>query len=257
MDEAWRIRQGRSFDSVADEYDRGRPTFPTAAVTWMLEPLHHLPGPGLPRHRVLDLAAGTGALTRPLLAAGHVVLATDPSLPMLTRLRRRSPGARVAAVAGTAEQLPLRADAVDAVTIATAYHWFDTDLAVPELGRVLRPGGVLAMAWNIRDESVPWVRRLTELIGSELALPDPTGTLGLSGLFGPIEWQRFRFYQWLDRERLLDLVRSRSYVAVLAEDDRAALLAGVGELYDERRGDAHGMQMPYDTHCLRTVRLDR
>jgi len=248
MDERRRVEQARSFGSVADVYDRARPTYPDAAVHWML---------GEPPRRVLDLGAGTGALTRPLLTAGHVVLAIDPSISMLTHLRRRANSDRVAAVAGAAEQLPLRADAVDAVTVAAAYHWFDEDLAVPELARVLRPGGVLAMTWNVRDESVPWVRRLSTVIGHQSELPDPSGTLGLSGRFGPVEWQRFRLYQPVDRAGLIDLVRSRSYVTVLGDAERERLLGRVGTLYDEERGDALGLQMPYVTHCLRALRLDR
>ncbi len=242
------MQQARVFGSVADAYDRGRPGYPEEAVRWMV---------GDTARRVLDLAAGTGALTRPLLAAGHVVLAADPLPAMLAHLVRRSGTATLAAVAATAEQLPLRVAAVDAVTIGAAYHWFDPDLAVPELARVLRPGGVLAMVWNVRDESVPWVRRLSEIIGHDAELPDPSGTLGLSGAFGPVEWQRYRMYQPLDRSRLLDLVASRSYVAVLDPTERDQVLARVGELYDQRRGDAIGLQMPYVTHCLRTTRLPR
>lgn len=245
MDERER-EQARSFDTVAEAYDRGRPEFPEQAARWMTG---ERPG------RVLDLAAGTGALTRPLLAAGNVVLAADPSTSMLVHLRRRSAGAAFAVVAGAAERLPLRDGIVDAVTVGQAYHWFDTDRAVPELARVLRPGGLLAMGWNMRDESVPWVRALSQIVGSESVVPDPSGTLGLSGFFGPVEWRRFRLYQPLDRARLLDLIRSRSYVAVLGERERDELLGRVGELYDQRRGDALGLQMPYVTHCLRATRL--
>lgn len=248
MDERRRVEQARSFGGVADAYDRGRPTYPDEAVRWMLG--------GTPC-RVLDLAAGTGALTRPLLAAGHVVLAADPLTTMLTHLRRRSLGPAVAVVAASAEQIPLRDAAVDAVTVAAAYHWFDEDLAVPELARVLRPGGVLAMVWNVRDESIPWVRRLSQIIGHEAELPDPSGSLGLSGWFGPVQWGRFRLYQPVDRTGLLDLVRSRSYVAVLGDADRDNVLARVGALYDEQRGDALGLQMPYVTHCVRASRLGR
>jgi len=250
MDEQRRTRHGRSFGPVADSYDRARPSYPVDAVSWMV---------GSTPRRVLDLGAGTGALTRLLVAARHAVLAADPLPEMLGRLRRRSREATdtLRVVAAAAEQLPLRDHVVDAVTVAAAYHWFDEGRAVPELARVLRPGGTLAMVWNVRDETVPWVRRLSETIGHSADLPDPSGTLGLSGAFGPVEWARFRLYQPVDRAMLLDLVRSRSYVAVLPPAEREDVLTRVGQLYEHQRGDTLGLQLPYVTHCLRAVRLGR
>lgn len=247
MDERQRTRHGRSFGVVADAYDHARPSYPADAVVWMV---------GERRARVLDLAAGTGALTRPLLRAGHVVLAIDPLAAMLVHLRRRSAGPTLAVVAGSAEQVPVSDAQFDAVTVGQAYHWFDEDRTVPELARVLRPGGVLALAWNVRDERVPWVRRLGAALGSTAGLPEPSGKLGLSGLFGPVEWRRFRTHQWVDRAQLLDLARSRSYVAVLPPDERGAVLDRVGDLYDRVRGDNLGLRIPYVTHCLRATRLD-
>ena len=246
MDDRQRVQHSRSFDSVADAYDRARPSYPGTAVSWLL---------GAAPLRVLDLAAGTGAFTRPLLEAGHIVLAADHLPSMLAHLRRRSSSPALAVVAASAEQLPLRDATFDAITVAQAYHWFDEASAVPELARVLRPGGVLALLWNQRDRTIPWVRRLGELMGSDDLHPDPSGTLGLSGFFGAVEWRRFRLYQPLNRDGLIDLVRSRSYVAVLGDAERQRLLRRVGELYDEQRGDSIGLQMPYWTHCLRVTRL--
>ena len=137
MDEGRRIEHGQSFATVADAYDRGRPTYPAEAVEWMA---------GATPRVVLDLGAGTGALTRPLLAAGHTVLAVDPLREMLVHLRRQSSGPEVTVVAGSAERLPVRDGSVDVITVAAAFHWFDEESAVPELARVLRPEGVLAMA---------------------------------------------------------------------------------------------------------------
>ncbi len=246
MDDWQRIRQGRSFAAVAAEYDRARPSYPTDAVRFLV---------GDAPRRVLDLGAGTGALTRVLLAAGHSVIAVEPLLLMLAHLRRRSSSEQLRVLAGSAEQVPLRRASVDAVTIGQAYHWFDDERAVPELARVLKSGGTLSMVWNMRDESVPWVRRLGQVMGADNSLPDPSGSLGLSGSFGPVQWQRFRLFQPVDRAGLLDLVRSRSHIAVLDDTDRRDVLGRVGELYDRQRGDALGLQLPYVTHCLRTVRL--
>ncbi|CAN5886406.1 class I SAM-dependent methyltransferase [soil metagenome] len=246
MDDWQRITHARSFAGVADAYDRARPAYPDGAVRFMT---------GSSTSRVLDVGAGTGALTRLLLAAGHTVVALDPLLPMLRHLRRRSADRALVVLAGTAERIPLRRASVDVVTIGQAYHWFDDERAVPELARVLKVGGVLSMVWNTRDESVPWVRRLGEIIGGDNSLPDPSGRLGLAGCFGPVQWQRFRLYQPVDRAGLADLVLSRSHIAVLDRADRADVLARVDELYERQRGDVLGLQMPYFTHCLRAVRL--
>jgi SAM-dependent methyltransferase len=142
----------------------------------------------------------------------------------------------------------------DAVVVAQAFQWFETDRALREIARVLRPGGVVGLVWNMRDESVPWVHRLGTIIGSETDPPAPGAALGLSGAFAPIETRRYRFWQRLDRQRLLDLVTSRSYVAALGADEREQILANVSQLYDAYRGDALGLQMPYETLCFRAVR---
>ena len=202
--------------------------------------------------RILDLAAGTGRLTELLLADGHRVLAVDPAVPMLAHLTDRLD---TPAVAGAAEQIPVRDQVFDAVVVAQAFHWFDHERAVPEIYRVLKPGGVVATVWNLRDETVPWVRRLGRVIGSDgqRRRPDPGGALGLHG-FGPVQRRQFRTWQRLDRDGLLDLVSSRSYVAVLGADERARVLADAGALYDSQRGDPLGLSLPYNTHCFRAVR---
>ncbi|MEI4272582.1 class I SAM-dependent methyltransferase [Klenkia sp. LSe6-5] len=150
----WDARR-RSFGAVAREYAQLRPGYPADAVAFLLvdRPL-----------RVLDLGAGTGKLTDQLLAAGHEVVAVDPSGDMLAELTARHP--RVEAVVGGAEDLPLPGATVDAVVAGQAAHWFDPVRTAPELRRVLRPGGVVGFVWNTRDETVPWVAALGErLIG--------------------------------------------------------------------------------------------
>jgi ubiquinone/menaquinone biosynthesis C-methylase UbiE len=112
---------------------------------------------------VLDLGAGTGKLTVTLVAAGHDVLAVDLDQAMLDQLHRDVPGARVAL--GSAEAIPESDGARDAVTVAQAWHWFDPASAAAECARVLRPGGVLGVAWHLRDERVPWVAELSQAVG--------------------------------------------------------------------------------------------
>lgn len=233
-----------SFRSVADVYDRARPAYPVEAAAWLVGP-----DPAV----VVELGAGTGKLTETLLAAGHQVFATDPLPEMLDRLRRRAPAARTAVA--TAEAIPLPAGYADVVVCAQAFHWFDHAVALPEIARVLRPGGVLALVWNTRDEDIPWVRRLGRLLdsseqatGEELVEP-----VVASDDFAEVEGRDLRNWSDLRRDDLLDLARSRSNVATMAEADRTEVLRRVGELYDEYGRGPDGMRLPYVTRCYRSV----
>jgi SAM-dependent methyltransferase len=230
-----------SFAAVAEAYDRARPSYPVDAVSWLVGPS---------RATVVELGAGTGKLTELLVAAGHEVIATDPLPEMLAHLRSRVPAAR-AAVA-TAERIPVASQSADVVVCAQSFHWFHHELALPEIARVLRPGGVLALVWNARDEGIPWVRKLGAIIGSPENLTDLAGPAGESEHFGIMEHHEFRFWQSLRRDELFDLVRSRSYVALLDDSKRADLLARVGALYDDYGRGPDGMQLPYLTRCYRT-----
>jgi SAM-dependent methyltransferase len=231
-----------SFGGVADAYDRARPSYPAEAAAWLV---------GSDYAHVLELGAGTGRLTEQLHGLGHRVIATDPLEPMLRHLVRRLPATR--AVMATAERIPLRARSVDVVVGAQAFHWFDHDRALPEIARVLRPGGHLALVWNLRDERIPWVRRLGALIGTEEQQNDPTHALLSSHLFGFVESSTYRFWQPLDRPRLRDLVLSRSNIATMAESEREAVLRKVDDLYAEYGRGPDGMLLPYVTHCYRAV----
>jgi SAM-dependent methyltransferase len=231
-----------SFATVAEAYDRARPSYPAEAAAWLVGNQHST---------VVELGAGTGKLTELLVAAGHEVIATDPLPEMLTQLRARVPGARTAVA--TAERIPVASFSADVVVCAQAFHWFDHDVALPEIARVLRPGGVLALVWNARDEGIPWVRKLGAIIGSADNRTDLAEPAEATDHFGPVEQQEFRFWQALRRDDLFDLVRSRSYVALLEDTEREELLARVGALYDDYGRGPDGMQLPYVTRCYRTV----
>jgi SAM-dependent methyltransferase len=136
-----------------------------------------------------------------------------------------------------------------------AYHWFDPSVALPEIARVLRPGGTLGLIWNVRDDTASWVARLSGVIGTEpLAAESPEATIDASGLFGPVETASFAFEQQLDRETLVALVASRSGIGALEPSERAETLALVERIYDEEAG-SEGLVLPYVTLAYRAQRL--
>jgi SAM-dependent methyltransferase len=234
--------RARSFGGVAGAYERGRPSYPRAAAAWLA---------GAEPATVLELGAGTGKLTVELVALGHDVHATDPDPAMLEVLARRLPDVRRSVAA--AEEIPLPDRSVDVVVCAQALHWFDLDRALPEIARVLKRGGRLAVVWNQRDERIPWVRRLGALIGTQDQLREPAEPLVQSALFGFVEDETFRFWQTVDRASIQDLVLSRSNVATLDEEGRAAKLAEVLAFYDDYGRGMDGMQLPYVARCFRAT----
>jgi SAM-dependent methyltransferase len=235
-----RQRQAGSFGAAAEAYERGRPEYPTEAVDWLL--------PAGATH-VLDLAAGTGKLTRQLVARGLDVLAVDPSEGMLEQLRAAVPG--VPTFPGTAESIPLEDGSVDAVLVAQAWHWVDPPRAAPEVARVLRAGGRLGLIWNQRDERIGWVAELGKLAAGGVrhdinhpVVPAP---------FGQLETFETEWTYELDVQGVTDLVASRSYAIVMPDDEREALLQSVRELAErelERTG-AERLTMPYVTRSFR------
>ena len=164
---ARQLDRAASFGAAADHYDRGRPSYPAEAVDWLVPTT---------AHHVLDLGAGTGKLTRLLHDRGLDVLAVEPSPGMRARLAAALPDVRL--LDGTAEAIPLPDASVDAVLVAQAWHWVDPARAVPEVARVLVPGGRLGLVWNIRDEREDWVRQLGQTMHTDEDLRAPVPTVG-------------------------------------------------------------------------------
>lgn len=233
-----------SFGVVADIYAAVRPDWPAETVSWLTG--------GAPGLDVLDVGAGTGKLTTALLDAGHRVIAVDPSEQMLTHLRAVAPAADVRV--GSAEQIPVADASVDVVTVAQAWHWFDADLAAAQCRRVLRPDGLLALAWHTRDERVAWVAELSRLAG---ATPHPATTRDDDQLdpmdsppgFGPCEVQVFVHRQRLTPAELVALASTWSYVAVSARRD--AILDDVLALAQRVAGTHGTLVLPLRTWCYR------
>jgi SAM-dependent methyltransferase len=238
--------QARSFGGVAEAYDRGRPTYPLQAATWLTGPQPLT---------VLELGAGTGKLTSQLVELGHDVHATDPDRAMLDILERDLPDVRISQ--STAEEIPGGDRSYDVVVCAQAFHWFDHEKAMPEIARVLKPGGVLSLVWNYRDERIPWVKRLGAIIGTQEHQDGPADVLETSRLFDEPQSEIFKHWQVINRDSIKDLVQSRSNVAVLDPDARARKLAEVLAFYDDFGRGHDGMQLPYAAHCFRAVVNDR
>ena len=232
----------RAFELVAGLYERARPEYPSDAVAWLVEKLDLRPG-----RAVLDLGAGTGKLTRGLVETGARVIAVEPGEAMLAELRGVLPN--VEALAGGAEAIPLDDDSVDAITVAQAFHWFRHDEALPEMHRVLRSHGGVALIWNARDQAAQVTGSVGELLADFVpparAAPGTwSDQLKASDLFGPVEERRFRFTQDLDADAFADRILSISFVAAAPAEKREELERGLRELVT-----AHGgrIEMPYVT----------
>jgi len=174
---------------------------------------------------VLDLAAGTGKLTRQLVPFGAEVLAVEPLPEMRAELVRAVPG--VTPMEGTAEAIPLPDDSVDAVTVGQAFHWFDAPVAVREIHRVLRPGGGIGLLWNAHADDE--VGRAAEAVRAQLAERDSSEetwspAFAASGLFLPLEKRVFEFGERLGREAFVERFATISVVAALDEDARLEAL---------------------------------
>jgi SAM-dependent methyltransferase len=232
------MSQGLSFGSAAELYDRIRPTYPPAAVEWALG--------GTPL-RVVDLGAGTGILTRVIRALSHDVIPVEPDEAMRARLAGTTPG--VTPLAGSAEDIPLGDEDVDAVMAGQAYHWFDREPAHREIARVLKSGGVFAPIWNIRDDSVPWVAQLSGILGAT----DHEGRLDgdFGPAFGPVERELFRHEVLLNADLLVALIASRSYYLTAPPERRAALEAQVRALAADL---PETFPLPYVTFAYRSRR---
>jgi SAM-dependent methyltransferase len=243
-----RLRHGSSFGAAAAAYAEHRPAYAEAAVRWALEPLSTSSiragsiRAGSIRAgsiRVLDLGAGTGKLTTTLVGLGAEVTAVEPHPDMLAELRRELPSVR--SLPGSAEDIPLPDGGADAVVVGQAMHWFDLNRAMPEIARVLVPGGVLAAMWNVDDDRVGWVGTLAQISKRKssvtlLAWRDELGRsrrerldAAGSGLFEAAEVGEFEHGQRRTAESLLATIATHSHLLTLDDLERAALLNQVGE----------------------------
>jgi SAM-dependent methyltransferase len=255
-----RLLHGSSFGAAAGAYAEHRPGYAEAAVRWALEPvLDHQPV------RVADVGAGTGKLTATLVSLGAEITAVEPDPQMLAELRRAMPA--VSSVPGSAEEIPLPDASLDAVLAGQAMHWFDMDRALPEIARVLRPGGVLAGLWNVDDDRVGWVARLAEISKRKSSITltrwresaakaRQEQLLGEhSDLFTAAELDEFGHGLARTADSLVATIGTHSQLLVMDEAERARLLARVGDFLRSQPETAHGeFTLPMVTVVLRARR---
>jgi len=224
------------FAASSSVYERGRPDYPAAVIDGLMETLRLTS-----TSRLLDLATGTGKLARGFIGRVDLV-AAEPSVEMCTEFARIQPG--VPLVGSVGEVLPFADGSLDAVTIGTAFHWFDGPVAVRELHRVLKPGGRVALLWLQRDESEGWVNDLVRLVDTYRpanarryaetpwqAAWDTTDEAGRR-LFTPLEFSQSPFEQPLERDAVVQRTASTSFVAAMDAEQRAEVLERVRDLLD-------------------------
>ena len=255
---AGRLRRASSFGTAAAQYAQHRPGYAEAAIGWCLAPVSD----GQPV-RVVDVGAGTGILTGALARIGADVVAVEPDQAMLAELRRQLPGVR--ALEGSAEALPLPDQSADAVLCGQSMHWFDMNRALPEIARVLRPGGVLAGLWNVDDDRIGWVAELAAISKSGTTLsrwratPEADAEHGAlrtgSSWFAPVEEGEFGHGQLRSADSLAAVIATYSRMLVMDEAERARTLTTIRDFLARQPETSAGeFTLPLVTVALRAER---
>jgi len=254
-----------SFGAVADDYDRLRPPPPPAAIDWLVPPGCRV---------AVDLAAGTGLLSRALSAVVPEVIAVEPDERMADVLRARSPGVRV--LPGRGESIPLPDASADGVFISSAWHWLDPELAPAEIARVLGDGGRLGLIWTSRDRQVDWMQDLDGARGRDRAdRPAGEGEEKDKGegeartrgwrrevsvpeeLFTNAENRSFTFVRPMSKADLVAMLGTYSGVITASPQERAEALAGAEAALERRFPGVDRIDVPMRTWCWRAGRVTR
>jgi SAM-dependent methyltransferase len=241
-----------SFGSVATDYDRYRPPPPPQALDWLIPP---------GAKAILDLAAGTGVVTRELVGRAARVVAVEPDERMRAVLAARCPEAEV--LAGRGEDIPLPAASVDAVVVSAAWHWLDPGRAVPEITRVLRPGGRLGVIWVSRDDRVPWVAEFNAFARESREADRADSQQGQQGQrrvefppgapMSPTEERSVEFSVPMTKDQLVGLLGTYSGIITLEAGQRAEFSRRVRAFLDRQPWEQ--VDLPLICRCLRSTRL--
>jgi SAM-dependent methyltransferase len=237
-----------------ERYERARPGYPADAIAALCAACGIAPG-----RVVLDVAAGTGKLTRELVARGAHVIAVEPVAGMREQLAATVPGIQI--IDGTAERLPVDDASVDIVTVGQAFHWFDGPAALKEIHRVLMPGGAIGLVWNVMDRNVPWVGRVQEVIHRHRG-PNPwySGHAWRAAFtpecgFGELQHRVFVNTQSVDIGSLVDRVASISFIATLPDGARSVLMDEVRQIVAEELPGQARFAIPYVTDIFWSHRV--
>jgi SAM-dependent methyltransferase len=249
-----RAERARSFGSIAEDYDRLRPSPVPAALDWLVPPGCRV---------AVDLAAGTGLFTRPLAARVPRVIAVEPDPKMREVLAERSPDIEV--LEGTGEAIPLPDASADALFVSSAWHWLDPDRALPEIARVLRDGGRLGVVWTSRDRNIEWVRGLDRR--PDQAPVDGTAEeqhrhrravqLPEGGPFEREESTTFAFTRRMPIDDVVAMAATYSAVITASAEDRAVILAKARSTLAEKFPGEEIVDFPMRTWCWRADRVAR
>jgi SAM-dependent methyltransferase len=250
-----------SFGTIADDYDRLRPPPPDEAIDWLVPDGCRV---------AVDLAAGTGLLSRALARAVPLVVAVEPDERMAAVLRARAaevaPG-RIRPARGRGEAIPLSDASADGVFISSAWHWMDPQRAAAEIARVLRDGGRFGLIWTGRDRETPWIRDLDTLVRDPGGPGDPgPGGQGGGGrrevavpdeLLGHTATASFTFTRAMTIDDVVGMLATYSRVITASPPDRAAGLDRARAALEQRFPGAGRIDVPMRSWCWRADRVAR
>ena len=221
----------KGFQVAAEAYERGRPEYPQEAIDFLIRTLGISSGT-----TVVDLGAGTGKFTRLLVPSGARIMAIEPVEGMISKFI--SLLSRIEILPGTAETIPLSSSSVDVVTVAQAFHWFQAESALREIHRVLKPRGKLGLVWNVRNESVEWVARITDIIDPFQGNTPRYKTsqwrqaFEKTDLFTPLSKSVFKHIHQCEYEDVINRVASISFIAALSSTEKQKVLNEVREFLE-------------------------
>ena len=244
------------FNTDANRYARGRPDYPAEVTGWLRDSVGLEPG-----KTVVDLGAGTGKFTRRLIATGAAVIAVEPVAAMRDRLIHDLP--EVETLDGSATAIPLPDASVDAIVCAQAFHWFATPEALAEMHRVLKPGGIVGLIWNTKDDSVPWVKaafNITEPYeaGAPRFYTGAWRSVFPAKGFGPLHEERFPHeHRGAPETVIVDRLLSVSFISALPDTEREAVVTRLRALIatDPAIAGKAEIAVPYTTFAFTADKL--